>query len=83
MATAKSCRERSLRSAIVPAASPRRSEGSIRAAKTKPTPDAPPPASSVSQAVAVRSIPCAPDEERVESHKRRKVAELNGVIVRT
>ncbi|MDQ3006113.1 MAG: hypothetical protein M3R47_12130, partial [Chloroflexota bacterium] len=73
-------RGRSARSAIVPAARPNSSDGSMRAAKISPIANAPPPASSASQAVAVRSMPCAAAEDMLEYQSRRNVGDRKGVM---
>src|SRR5205814_1250426 len=75
VATSRSCRRRSARSAMVPAARPNRRDGSMRAAKAAPTASAPPPVSRASQAVAVRSTPVAPAEARVDAHSQRNPVE--------
>src|SRR5581483_9139797 len=79
--TARSCRRRSARSAIVPAASPKSKNESIRAAKTMPTANSKPaPASSASHAVATRSIHWAPAAASVEHQSQQKAGKASGAV---
>jgi hypothetical protein len=51
----------------------------MRAAKINPMAKAPLPASNASQAVAVRSIPCAADVASVEDQRLRNAGDAKGV----
>ena len=79
-----------MRSASVPAANPALSKGNILAARVTPTANAPLAVSvelSASQAVAVRSMPCATAVLRLEHHSHRNPADWRGftgtVLART
>src|SRR5216683_5433289 len=75
--TTTSNRFRLARSARVPAARPNRRFGSMRAARTNPTPNPPPPASSASHAVAVPWIPAAKYAATLEQYSHLNATEPN------
>ena len=73
--TPASKRVRLLRSASVPAARPNKRLGSMRAASTSPTVNAPPAVSSASHADAVTCAPVPRNVTRLDASSQQKLAE--------